>query len=282
MSLAIIPKTMIIGGKGFIGSHFCRYFRSLYPDTLATHHTPSDGFAFLDLADPTVPFSLEGYQYALITGGIGNPTECAFDGIKSARINVQGTLELGNFLLKNGVVPVFFSTDYVFDGCESIYRTNSPHSPLNEYGKQKAQLEVEAHNLDALVVRLSKVYGLERGDGTLFDEMAANLVKGQPLRAASDQVFAPICVEDVVRSVVMAMCQGKRGVINIAGRVPASRFQMALKVAEKLKVEKKLIQEISLSNWKSSFSRPKRIVLETEVESIPWEEGIAKIVEQYR
>lgn len=274
-------KPLVIGAKGFVGRHFYRYFRTLFPDLIGTHHSQADDLHILDLENPAFDFSLSGYRYALITGGIANLRICEENPEKSYRCNVEGPIKLGKELLKRKIIPVFFSTDYVFDGTEEIYKADTPTSPLNEYGRQKAELENQALELESIVIRLSKVYGVEKGDGTLFDEMASRLQQKRPIRAARDQVFAPISIEDVVKGVSFLMHLQVRGIINVASRVCASRLQMAEKVAQKLDVEKCLVEEIELTELNDSFQRPKRINLQSTIPAISWEEGIEKIVSQY-
>ena len=78
---------------------------------------------------------------------------------------MDGTLELARQLAGEGVVPVFFSTDQVFDGRDGRYVDEAPANPLNEYGAQKAEVErrlPEVCGGRCLVVRLGKVFGLAR------------------------------------------------------------------------------------------------------------------------
>jgi len=274
-------KPLIIGARGFVGSHFYRHFHSYFPDLIGTHYSSVDGLHRLDLENPSLDFSVSGYRYALITGGIGNPRACEENPERSYRCNVEGPIKLGKELLEREVIPIFFSTDYVFDGSEELYRADTPHTPLNEYGRQKAELERQALDLDSLVIRLSKVYGVEKGDGTLFDEMASELQQKRPIRAACDQIFAPISIEDVVKGVCFLMHLQQRGVVNVASQECVSRLQMAKKTAQRLGVDESLVEEIRLDDLKDTFQRPNRINLQSTIPAISWEKGLEKVVSQY-
>ena len=257
-------ELMIIGSAGFIGRHFYRAF----PDALSV------GRAQLDLCDPAMNFSIEGARYAVIAAGIGNPQKCEAHPELSHRCNVTGTLALGKELLKRGILPIFFSTDYVFDDTLNI-------APLNIYGLQKAELEEKGAKLGALVVRLSKVYGIEKGDGTLFDEMAARLKEGKQVRAARDQLFAPVYIGDVVRQVMEWAQRDVRGVVTCAGPSFATRIEMAHLMAEKLEVDQELVTEISLDDLKDGVRRPKRLTLKGDFPALNWQEGIERVVQAY-
>ena len=255
---------IVIGSRGFIGSHFCRAF----PDALKVDRSQ------LDLSKPDVNFSTAGYECALIAAGIGDPRLCEEDPITTYRCNVSGTVKLGKELLKRGILPIFLSTDYVFDDRLNI-------APLNAYGRQKAELEREVSSLDALVIRLSKVYGVEKGDGTLFDAMAAQLRRGSKIRAAKDQVFAPIFVKDVVQHVSSLIEKGARGCVNLVGASYASRLEMARRMAERLGVTQELVQEISLDELQDGVQRPKFLKIASCFPSKSWQEGVEQLVKAY-
>ena len=260
----MVHPLIVIGSKGFIGRHFCHAF----PQALQIDRSQ------LDLSDPCLTFSTEGRKIALITAGVGNPKRCEEDPSLSYHCNVAGTLKVGKELLKRGILPIFFSTDYVFDDNLNV-------SPLNAYGRQKAELEKEALALDALVIRLSKVYGIEKGDRTLFDEMADTLTQGNRIQAAYDQVFSPIFVGDVVQQVMALIEKGKRGIVNVFGPSFASRLEMARKVAEKLGVKSELIKEISLDDLKDGICRPKQLALSSDFPAMNWDSGVECVVKNY-
>jgi len=279
-----LGRILVIGAQGFIGSHLYRYFSSFDPETLGTHHRPHPHYALLDLKAPSFDFSLKGYAYALITAGMGNPRLCEERAQESYLCNVESPLLLGRELIRQGVTPIFFSTDYVFGGSESSYTESSPTSPLNVYGRGKAELEKRAREEFAdqcLIIRLSKVYGIEKGDGTLYDEMVTTLIKQRVLYAAKDQIFAPIFIQDLILAIVALLSSGKRGLFQCAGNLSASRYEMAVEVAKKLGCEIRSVRPISLDELEDGVLRPKKLILQSFWGRLPWKEAIQKIVDQY-
>lgn len=274
--MALPLKTLVIGAKGYLGKHFFAF----YSDCLGTHHLPALGLETLDLFHPQIDWLKEDCPFAIIAGGICNPKRCDE---KSYLCNVEGSLALGKLLVKRGTVPIFFSSDYVFDGTQPFYTEASLRSPLNLYGKQKAELEVrllQELGGNCLIIRLSKVYGTTKGDGTLFDEMAATLAKKKPLHAASDQIFAPISVGEVVQGVAALQKKNARGLFQFAGPLCASRYEMASFLA-KLLASEELVEKISLDDLNDGIKRPKRTHLHSEVQAVPWMDGVNKIAREY-
>lgn len=260
----MVYPLIIIGSDGFIGRHFARAF----PDAFSVNRT------MLDLLNPKITFPVEGYRYALIAAGISNPAGCELEPEKSYACNVTGTLALGKELRKRGVIPIFCSSDYVFDERLAIM-------PLNAYGRQKAELEKKGVEMDALVLRLSKVYGIEKNDRTLFDEMASTLDQRKLIRAAKDQIFPPIFIGDVIQQVRSLIEKQMRGVQQISGPSFASRYEMALLLAKKMGVETNLVKPIEIDEIEDGVKRPRQLRISSSWPGMQWEEGIERVAKNY-
>lgn len=290
-----MTKTAVIGGRGYLGRHLLRAYRVRYRDTLETSSAADATGHKLDLAAPDIrPLRLResGYEYAAITAAVTGLARCEREKDFTRQRNVEGTLELARQLREEGIVPIFFSTDLVFDGREGRYADEAPTHPLNEYGVQKAEVErrlPEVCQGRCLVVRLGKVFGLEKGDRTLLDEMAERLTSGQEVAAARDQVFSPALIDDVVRSVQALQTAGVTGVVNVGGPEAWSRYDLARAIAQAVGVSPERVRGISLDDLKEPFARPKRVELlsrrlkaATNLEFQPMAVSIAAIAEQYR
>ena len=258
-----VPRTIVVSGQGYIGRSFANYYKNYEPNTLITHHLPIEGSLLLDLKNPNKKFSeisLENYRYGLIAAGCARMSVCEKHPGDTAACNVFGTLNLVKEFLENRIIPIVFSTDYVFDGRDGAYDENAIVSPLNEYGRQKAELESQILNLysdNVLIVRLGKVFGTSFGDRTMLDEMASAFSKGQNIRAAYDQVFCPIHINDVVRAVIALQKLNKRGLYNLCGEEVISRYDLAIRLCDLLGTSSKLVDRISLNELGENFIRPK-------------------------
>lgn len=266
-----LPKTIIIGATGLLGKEFFQAHREADPGCVGTTRDPARrDFACLDLFSPDIaPLKLaaSGYQDALILAGISKIATCQENKALARKINYTGTVNLIEQLVDEGIKPIFFSSDYVFNGKSGGYDDEAVADPLNEYGRHKA--EIEAHlkqncHGKYLVVRLSKIFSLEKGDGTIFDEMASILSSGRTVRSASDQIFSLTLISDLVNVVTALQRHNATGIYNICSPEVWSRYDLALRMAECLGGAPAKVAKISLDELGESFTRPKNTSMVTK------------------
>jgi dTDP-4-dehydrorhamnose reductase len=252
----------IIGASGFIGKQILTALRSVNHLTVGTSRSPCAGLIHLDLASPDVDalrLNTCGITHAIIAAAVSSVAECERDPIVTRLVNVEGSLRLAHQLCREGIRTVAFSSDYVFDGADGQYVEEAPVNPLNEYGRQKAELEKGLMDItggNVLIIRLSKVFDVIRGSGTLLDEMASNLSQGLPVLAAADQFFCPTFIEDVVAAVLHLIASERTGIVHLCAPTKISRLQLARKVACSFGCRLDLVQEISLQDLGENFRRP--------------------------
>ena len=262
-------KTLVIGARSFIGQHFIRRYKHNRQDIFFTDHKSSNVSRRFDLLNPNfslLPFN-QDYSYGLIAAAIPNIAFCEQNPHMTYQSNVVTPLALGKVFCDNGITPIYFSSDYVFNGCKERFTENSSYSPVSEYGRQKVELEQripEVCGENYLIFRLSKVYGTTAGDGTLFDEMFQALLQGKTVQAASDQVFCPIDIDDVIEVLFRAQRVGLRGLFNLCGLEVWNRYELALQVAESLGLRANRIKEISLDDLNPDLIRSKYTAMSTE------------------
>ena len=255
-------KTAIIGASGYIGRQLLSSYRQTFSDCLGTAFsgTSSDLTQF-DIRRPdTEPLRLaeNGYEAVLVAAAKPNIDYCEREQQAAYDVNVRGTLELIEQLAKTGIQVIFLSTDYVFEGTMGGYDDATSPAPTTEYGRQKTIVEGKIPELsdNFLIVRLSKVFGLIRNDGTLLEEMAGRLCSGQEVLAAYDQVFCPTFVGDVVRGVQALQARKIRGIVNLCSPEVWSRYDLALAIAKALNSNQQLVRRISLSDLPTAGPRP--------------------------
>jgi len=259
-----VPKTIVVGASGFLGSAFFSFYRSIYPDCIGwDNRTVNRGISFFDLQSPNIaPFkpAETGYKEALIFAAMTKVDACETEKELTRKVNVEGTLKLIRQLVSEGIKPVFFSSDYVFDGEKGNYQDDAPVNPITEYGRQKAEVEEKIKDIskeDYLVVRLSKAFSLTKHDGTLLDEMAGILMSGGTIRAAHDQIFCPTLVSDIIRAVVFLQSASISGVVNVCTPEARSRYDLALELANSLRMGSDRILKVSLDEIGFKSRRPK-------------------------
>ncbi|MEI6033587.1 MAG: SDR family oxidoreductase [Verrucomicrobiae bacterium] len=255
-------KTTIIGASGFIGRHLFKKYRETAPETIGTRFSHGDTeLRPFDICRPDlkaiVPTGSE-VRAVIIASAKPNIGYCEQHREEAFAVNVAGTLELVRQAVNLGLQPIFLSTDYVFDGRAGHYDDAAVTCPTTEYGRQKQAVENEIPALtdNYLILRLSKIYGTQKGDGTLLDEIASALTAGKEVRAATDQIFSPTHVDDLVRAIVSIQELGLRGTINVCAPESISRCDVAICMARSLGLPDSRVAPISLHDLPGMEDRP--------------------------
>jgi len=258
------PKSAIIGAEGFLGSEFFRVYREKFPDCTGTTHRKATGDILkFDLRFPNIAslkLSKTGHKAALILAARPGIEYCEQNKTETSQVNVTGTIKLVRQLADEGIKPIFFSSDYVFNGITGNYSDGAKTDPITEYGRQKAELESEIPKIcgiNYLIVRLSKVFSLEKGSGTLLDEMASILAAGGVIKAAYDQIFNPTYIQDVINSVVLLQSCGASGIFNVCSPESWARYDLAIELAKVTRIDTNRVRKISLDDIFVKAKRPK-------------------------
>lgn len=261
-----IPKTAIIGSSGFLGRAFLSVHRKVYHDCVCTAKATTDkndNIFLFDLLNPDIKslhLSKTGHKEAFIFAAVTKIDVCENKKAITKKINVDGIIELARQLSEEGIKPIFFSSDYVFDGKEGSYRDDSPVNPITEYGKQKAEVEAKMATItkgNFLVVRLSKIFTLTKNDNTLLDEMARILSSGEVVQAAYDQIFCPTLITDIINALAWLQVQKVTGIVNVCSLEVWSRYDLAVSLAKTMKVDANKVRKASLSEIMINKELPK-------------------------
>ena len=236
--------------SGSVGARLWQSYRQAFPDCVGTSFShPRPGLTHFDIRKPDLAalrLEVTGHRAVLIASAKPNVGFCEQEPAAAHAVNVAGTLELIRQIGRTGLGLVFLSSDYVFEGTTGQYDDDAPTRPMTQYGRQKVLVEKEipAWSRIYLVVRLSKVYGVEKNDGTLLDEVSCSLAGGRQIQGAADQFFCPTWVQDVVRAIHSVQELELHGVMNICSPQSWSRYAIALALAQAMDVETSLVKKI--------------------------------------
>lgn len=258
------PRVLIVGGSGLVGRGLSAYFRRTGASVVATSSRAllGDDFVPFDLrSGDTTGLALQEshYRFAVLAAAVTQADRCEEQPETARGINVDGTLALTEKLFAANIVPVFLSSDYVFDGASpEPYDEAAMTRPLNEYGRQKLEVEqaLAASGNEHLVVRLGRVVTDRRGGGCMLDEACRRLLSGTEYSAAADQRFSMIYVDDVARLIDEAMRCGVRGLIHGAAPGSVSRYELVGDVAAELSVTTELVRPCRLAEVSGTARRP--------------------------
>jgi len=253
---------IVIGGSSHIGQKICEYFSKKDKLLVGTYYrSPIQGMVYFDLGHPNLG-SLEEYlekaQYAIICSGITRIDACKADEKKSYKINVEGTKKLIKQLFQRNIIPIFLSSDHVFDGKKGNYDEQSQRNPLTVYGKQKKIIEdfLLKNNESSIIARLSKVFGLNPKDRTMLTSWVEQLQNDEVIRCAEDQIISPTYVGDIVQTLDLAMQKDLYGCYNIASPEALSRFKIATLLKSHLGIKTGKIVSCSIHDFNFLDRRP--------------------------
>lgn len=223
------PRYLIVGASGFVGT---RLYARLGPSAaLATYFkNPIRTGIYFDASSMRLRDTLlrgnHGLTHAFLLYGTTRIDACARDPEGTARINVQSMKEMIDDLLAEGITPVFASSDAVFDGTRGLWTEDDLPNPILTYGRQKVEVENYLMGKDAswIIARLSKVVG-PAGD-VLLGGWMKNLEHGETILCAHDQIFSPVCIDDVVAALIRLAETNCAGVFNVCGPRHFSRLEL--------------------------------------------------------
>lgn len=224
-------KVLITGGSSYLGRHLVPLARTDF-ETVYTyfHQDPLQLTlaARLDVRDPTAVshlFHTVQPDAIIHTVGSNRPNDM------SAVIRL-GTQHVTQAASDAGARLIHLSTDSIFAGTNPPYDETAVPSPVNEYGRAKADAEtiVQQHP-NHVIIRTSLIYGLQEMDhGTAW--MAAALQAGEPVTLFTNQRRNPVWVETLCRACLELITHDFTGILNVAGRQVMTRADFALKMLD--------------------------------------------------
>lgn len=229
-------------------------------DVVATYHrTPIPGGIALDLTDAVAVADVvrEAQPDRIVLAAAEAWVDrCEREPGPTRVINVDGTRAVARAAEAAGALLVVFSSEYVFDGRSGPYGEDVPLAPINEYGRQKAEVELIARALPHLICRTTGVFGWERAGKNFVCQLLARLRSGQPFDVPSDQVITPTYAPDLARAVVDLVRGRHTGTFNVVGPRTMQRTEVAFAAADAFDLPRELIRSRPTREIGSVARRP--------------------------
>src|SRR5687767_5015263 len=213
-------RYLVMGAAGLVGTHIVRALAGR--DVLTTYHRAAvAGSAPLDITDhAAVHRRLREAAPDVVILAAAEPyvERCEREPHATRAVNVEGPRAIASAASAIGATLVVFSSEYVFDGTAGEYGEDDATRPLNEYGRQKVELEWIARDAGShLICRASGVFGDEQARKNFVLQLVDGLRAGRPFTVPSDQVITPTDAASLAASVVELVEGGHRGTFHVAG-----------------------------------------------------------------
>jgi dTDP-4-dehydrorhamnose reductase len=226
-------RLLITGGSGYLGRHLVRLAAAVYPGEFryTTYTSDPNGLPQgirLNIHDgEAVGRVVRDFAPDAIIHTIGSNRP-----VDMTEVIVEGTRHVTMAAMSGLIRLIHISTDAVFDGTAAPYDENASPSPINEYGRAKADAEDLVRRLgDHVIVRTSLIYGLEEMDnGTAW--MAAALQAGQPVTLFTNQRRNPVWITTLCKASLELIDHPYQGVLNVAGRQVLTRADFGLRLLD--------------------------------------------------
>ena len=132
-------------------------------------------------------------------------------------------------LIENNIIPIYISSDGVFDGLKGGYIETDKKNPVNCYGTIKN--EVEDYLLKSgnkfMILRMGRVFGTDLCDDTIITNTIRQLKERKTLLCANDEIFTPLYIEDLCKAIIKLIRKRYEGVLHLISIESISRYEIA-------------------------------------------------------
>ena len=240
-------KTVVItGANGQVG----RALQKVYPQALALDR---------EQLDITNQKAIHGFNWYNVKTIINDAAWTNVDGAENPSnyslvkaVNVDATRYLATAANQRDLTFVTFSSDYVFDGSQPIHNEDEPFSPLNIYGKTKADGDLAATTATKhYIIRTSWVIGDGRNFVSIMQDLAARDIKPS---VVNDQIGRLTFTDTLARGVKHLLeTNAPYGTYNLTNEgQPTSWAEIAKIVFEKSGKSSSDIQPVSTAKYFAS------------------------------
>lgn len=256
-----MPKSLVTGGAGFIGSHIVDLLIAdghdvVIVDNLSTgdksNVSPKAKFYKTDIQDKKMEkiFKKEKPDFVFHMAAQIDVRKSVEDPINDARANILGSLNVIEKSVKYGVKKFIFASTggAIYGDAEQIPTPEGYYErPLSPYGIDKLSIEKslffykKVKGLDYTILRLSNVYGPRqncKGEAGVVAILISKILRGeQPtINGDGEQTRDYVYVKDVARAFILALKPKEFDKFNISTSKESSVNQVLEKIAEKIGV----------------------------------------------
>ncbi len=254
-----MPRTLVTGGAGFLGSHLCEYLLekgheviamdNLLTGTVANiEHLQCERFKFIK-HDVTEYIYLAGkVDYVLHFASPASPLDYLQLPIQTLKVGALGTHKALGLALSKSATFLIASTSEVY-GDPQVHPQNenywghvNPVGPRGVYDEAKRFAEAMTmayhryHNVDAKIVRIFNTYGprMRPNDGRAIPAFIPQALKGEPITIFGDgsQTRSFCYVSDLVEGIYRLLVSDINEPVNIGNPQEMTIRQLAERIIQ--------------------------------------------------
>lgn len=258
-------RIFITGGSGLLGSKIAEIaLRNYEVYTGYCHNKPEFGetvkFDLTKERDLEVIYKIKP-EVIIHTAALTNVDECEANKELAYKINAEGTRRVVEIAKDLGAFFVYVSTDYVFSGDKGMYKEKDEPNPIDYYGYTKLLGEKYCD----CIARPCVIYGAKPASGKvnfalwLIDKLRSR----EEVKIVTDQFITPTLNTNLAKMLLEIAEREPRGIFHLAGDTRISRYDFALRIADKFDLDRDLIKTSRMEEMRWIAPRPKDSSLDT-------------------
>ena len=252
-------KILVTGGSGLLGNKITEIALEKYEIYAGyCHNKPEIGepikFNLTTDAGLETIYKIRP-EVIIHTAALTNVDNCEINKELAYKINVKGTKKIADIAKELNIFFLYVSSDYVFSGIKGMYKEEDTPNPINYYGYTKLLGEWHCD----CIVRPSVIYGSKPASGKVnFVLWLINkLMNKQKVKIAEDQFTTPTFNTNLARMILEIAKKKLKGIFHLSGATRISRYDFALKIANKFGLDKDLIVPSKIDEMEWIAKRPK-------------------------
>jgi dTDP-4-dehydrorhamnose reductase len=259
------PKTLITGGSGLLALNWAYAHRNRQHIILGLHNRQVSLSGALtaqvnldSLDDLIKQIEVIQPQFVIHAAGLTSIEKCESNPILARELNITLAVNMAKVCAILKIPFTHISTDHLFSGNDALTDEDFPTSPINIYGRTKAEAELRVfeENPEALVIR-TNFYGWGTGYRQSFSDFIISTLRAKKKLELFDDIFYTPILAEVLAQVTHDLIASKaKGVFNIVGSQRISKFEFGLRLAKEFGLDRDLINATQITRQPLLVNRP--------------------------